>query len=116
MESYYYLNQSGSFTVDGVNDAAELETTRVSISWLNTRWQVLMRVQRAMTVVGITEAEQHSIFKLVAAVLHLGQLKFEKKGEGSTVANKDELRITSDLLGITTEELEKTLCSKTVTR
>ena len=69
-----------------------------------------------MTVVGITEAEQHSIFKLVAAVLHLGQLKCEKKGEGSTVANKDELRITSDLLGITTEELEKTLCSKTVTR
>eukprot|EP00029_Vermamoeba_vermiformis_P011292 TRINITY_DN616_c1_g2_i1.p1 TRINITY_DN616_c1_g2~~TRINITY_DN616_c1_g2_i1.p1 ORF type:complete len:1008 (-),score=401.27 TRINITY_DN616_c1_g2_i1:84-3056(-) len=99
VESYYYLNQSGSFTVDGVNDAAELETTR-----------------RAMTVVGISEAEQHSIFKLVAAVLHLGQLKFEKKGEGSTVANKDELKVTSDLLGITTEELEKTLCSKTVTR
>jgi len=29
VEHHHYLNQSGSFTVDGVNDAAELETTRV---------------------------------------------------------------------------------------
>jgi myosin heavy subunit len=35
VESYFYLNQSGSFTVDGVNDSAELETTRVSVMFLS---------------------------------------------------------------------------------
>jgi hypothetical protein len=36
--------------------------------------------------------------------------------EGSQVSNRDELKIAAQLLGVTPEELEKTLCNRTVTR
>jgi hypothetical protein len=97
-----------------------------------------------MKTVGMNENEQHEIFRLVAAILHLGQLKFSPSGgthlvnfdsfysllydslfksiflvclvEGSQVSNRDELQIAAQLLGVTPEELEKTLCNRTVTR
>jgi myosin heavy subunit len=33
-----------------------------------------------MKTVGMDENEQHEIFRLVAAILHLGQLKFSPSG------------------------------------
>lgn len=99
-DKFHYLNQSGSYTVDGVDDATEFAVTR-----------------RAMKTVGMDENEQREIFRLVAAILHLGQLKFAPSGvEGSQISNRDELQIAAQLLGVTSEELEKTLCNRTVTR
>ncbi|KAF9606946.1 hypothetical protein IFM89_030244 [Coptis chinensis] len=54
-QSFRYLNQLNCYELVGVSDAHEYLATR-----------------RAMDITGITEAEQDSIFKVVAVIHHLG--------------------------------------------
>ncbi|KAF2637856.1 myosin-2 [Massarina eburnea CBS 473.64] len=58
VEDYTYLNQGSSPTIDGVDDKAEFDATRKS---LNT--------------IGVPANTQHQIFKLLAALLHMGDVK-----------------------------------------
>jgi myosin-7 len=59
-KSYQYLNQSGCFTLNGVNDSAMLDNLRL-----------------AMNVLGITEEMTPGKFCVLSAVLLLGNLKFQ---------------------------------------
>ncbi|KAI5000062.1 hypothetical protein ZWY2020_004651 [Hordeum vulgare] len=70
--SFHYLNQSSCIRVDGINDAEEYLATR-----------------NAMDMVGITEEEQEAIFRVVAAVLHLGNINFMKGTEADSSVIKD---------------------------
>uniref|UniRef100_A0A2P2MP36 Myosin-17-like n=1 Tax=Rhizophora mucronata TaxID=61149 RepID=A0A2P2MP36_RHIMU len=86
LKSFHYLNQSNCYELDGVNDAREYLATR-----------------RAMDIVGINEEEQESIFRVVAAILHLGNVDFVKGEEIDSSAIKDEksrfhLDMTAELL------------------
>lgn len=56
-ESYHYLNQSEVFTISGRSEAEELKITKA-----------------AMDTMGISAREQESIFRVVAAILHLGNV------------------------------------------
>lgn len=114
-KSFRYLNQSSCFELDGVNDAEEYLATR-----------------KAMDVVGISEQEQvcklfffccnlpitcwllysnnlsslspqDAIFRVVAAILHLGNIEFCKGEDADSSSLKDEqskfhLQMTSELL------------------
>ncbi|KAK3748939.1 hypothetical protein QZH41_001565, partial [Actinostola sp. cb2023] len=51
---YYYLNQSGNYSVDGTDDVKDYEETR-----------------KAMDVIGISDENQADVFAIVASVLHL---------------------------------------------
>ncbi|RHN78326.1 putative myosin ATPase [Medicago truncatula] len=59
--NFHYLNQSNCIELDALDDAKEYLATR-----------------RAMDVVGISSDEQDAIFRIVAAVLHLGNIEFIK--------------------------------------
>ncbi|KAK6126771.1 hypothetical protein DH2020_039479 [Rehmannia glutinosa] len=72
-ESFHYLNQSKCYKLDGVSDAEEYLATG-----------------RAMDIVGISEEEQDAIFRVVAAVLHLGNIEFSKGKEIDSSVIKDE--------------------------
>ena len=63
-EQYKFLNQSGSFTVDGVKDSDEFKHTKT-----------------AMNVVGISEQQQQEVWKIIAIILHIGNLTFQAKGK-----------------------------------
>ncbi|KMZ70178.1 hypothetical protein ZOSMA_1G01500 [Zostera marina] len=83
---FHYLNQSTCFQVDRMDDAQE---------YLDTK--------RAMDVVGMTEEEQEAIFRVVAAILHLGNVDFAKGKETDSSIIKDEkarfhLETTAELL------------------
>lgn len=85
-QSYHYLNQSKSYELEGVSDAHEYLATR-----------------RAMDIVGISEEEQDAIFRVVAAILHLGNVNFAKGKEIDSSVLKDEksrfhLNVTAELL------------------
>jgi myosin-5 len=85
-KSFRYLNQSSCYKLDGVNDAEEYLATR-----------------RAMDVVGISEKEQDAIFRVVASILHLGNIEFSKGEDADSSSVKDEqsmfhLQMTSELL------------------
>ncbi|KAL0426822.1 UNVERIFIED_CONTAM: Myosin-17 [Sesamum latifolium] len=99
-ESFHYLNQSKCYTLDGVSDAEEYLATR-----------------RAMDIVGISEEEQEAIFKVVAAILHLGNIEFAKGKEIDSSVIKDEksrfhLNTTAELLKCDPKSLEDALIKR----
>uniref|UniRef100_A0A1J3K8C5 Myosin-5 n=1 Tax=Noccaea caerulescens TaxID=107243 RepID=A0A1J3K8C5_NOCCA len=96
-QSFHYLNQSSCYELDGVNDASE---------YLETR--------RAMDVVGISNEEQEAIFRVVAAILHLGNIDFGKGEEIDSSDIKDEksrfhLNMAAELLMCNAQSLEDAL-------
>ncbi|RWR80555.1 IQ motif [Cinnamomum micranthum f. kanehirae] len=99
-KSFHYLNQSNCFELDGVNDADEYLATR-----------------RAMDIVGISEQEQEAIFRVVAAVLHLGNIEFSKGNDIDSSVIKDEksrfhLHMTAELLMCDAQSLEDALIKR----
>ncbi|KAL1547802.1 myosin-17-like [Salvia divinorum] len=99
-ETYHYLNQSKCYKLDGVNDTEEYLATR-----------------RAMDIVGISEEEQDAIFKVVAAILHLGNIEFAKGKEIDSSVIRDEksrfhLNMTSELLKCDVKSLENALIKR----
>ncbi|CAM0882390.1 unnamed protein product [Alopecurus aequalis] len=100
--SFHYLNQSSCIRVDGINDAEEYLATR-----------------NAMDMVGITEQEQEAIFRVVAAVLHLGNINFAKGSEADSSVIKDDksrfhLNTAGELLMCDCEKLENALIKREI--
>nr|CAB3477435.1 unnamed protein product [Digitaria exilis] len=100
--SFHYLNQSSCIEVDGINDAEEYLATR-----------------RAMDIVGINEEEQEAIFRVVAAVLHLGNIDFAKGTEIDSSVIKDDksrfhLNTAAELLKCDCQNLEKALITRVI--
>lgn len=98
--SFHYLNQSNCYVLDGVDDAEEYLATR-----------------RAMDVVGISEEEQEAIFRVIAAILHLGNVEFAKGEEIDSSVIKDDksrfhLNTTAELLKCDCKSLEDALIKR----
>ncbi|KAL8137294.1 hypothetical protein V2J09_003295 [Rumex salicifolius] len=72
-KTFHYLNQSNCYELVGVSDAKDYLATR-----------------RAMDVVGMTKQEQDAIFRVVAAILHLGNIEFAKGSEIDSSVPKDD--------------------------
>ncbi|GER37137.1 myosin XI [Striga asiatica] len=99
-ESYHYLNQSKCYKLEGVSDTEEYLATR-----------------RAMDIVGISEEEQDAIFRVVASILHLGNIEFSKGKEIDSSVIKDEksrlhLNTTAELLKCDPISLEDALIKR----
>ncbi|XP_042483036.1 myosin-6-like [Macadamia integrifolia] len=100
--SFHYLNQTNCYELDGVDDAKEYLATR-----------------RAMEVVGISSEEQDAIFRVVAAVLHLGNIEFKKGEETDSSEPKDEkswfhLRTAAELFMCDAKALEDSFCKRVI--
>lgn len=98
--SYHYLNQSNCIEVDAMDDSKEYVETK-----------------RAMNVVGIGPDEQDAIFRVVAAVLHLGNVEFDKGGESDSSKPKDaqslsHLKTAAELFMCDEQSLEDSLCKR----
>ncbi|XP_072981050.1 myosin-17-like [Typha angustifolia] len=101
-KSFHYLNQSTCIEVERIDDAYE---------YLETR--------RAMDIVGISEQEQEAIFRVVASILHLGNVDFAKGQEADSSIIKDEksrfhLETTAELLMCDCKKLEKALITRLI--
>ncbi|KAK8524791.1 hypothetical protein V6N13_015796 [Hibiscus sabdariffa] len=99
-KTFHYLNQSSCYELDGVNDAHEYLATR-----------------RAMDIVGINDEQQEAIFRVVAAILHLGNINFAKGKEIDSSVIKDEksrfhLNMTAELLRCDAQSLEDALIKR----
>ena len=101
-EKYRYLGVSGCFEADGVDDAKEFEDT-----------------QKSMKLLGFTPKQQSWVFKTVAAILHLGSIRFKssRKGnaDGCEVKSGKRLKRAADLLGVPVESLEKAVTYRSIT-
>uniref|UniRef100_A0A7N0SYH6 Uncharacterized protein n=1 Tax=Kalanchoe fedtschenkoi TaxID=63787 RepID=A0A7N0SYH6_KALFE len=101
-KTFHYLNQSNCIRLDAIDDAKEY-----------------LDLRRAMDIVGISSEEQDGIFRVVAAVLHLGNVEFAKGKEADSSQPKDDksmfhLRTAADLFMCDAKALEESLCKRVI--
>lgn len=97
---FNYLNQGGvdSVIIPGVDDAEEFRNT-----------------QKALSVVGITIERQWQIFKLLAALLHIGNIDITASRTDALLSDDDPaLLLASELLGIDSKQFKKWLIKKAI--
>jgi len=92
-EDYGFLNESGAITVRDMDDSKEFEHTL-----------------KAMEVLGFTESEKDTMWRLVSSICHLGNLPFEANGtDASSLSDKSELEVAAELLKVDSKQLEEGL-------
>ena len=99
---YHYMNQSGVIEIAGMSDLKEFKEMR-----------------NAMNVLSMEEDLQTTILKLVAGLLHVGNIAFEvethaTQEDGSKISAPDALALAVKLLGVDAELLTKALTSKNI--
>eukprot|EP00731_Ephydatia_muelleri_P007717 Em0004g55a len=72
-------------------------------------------VRQSVKALGYSDEEVDTIWKLVAAILHLGNLQFAEEGQDNViVTDPDLVKTIASLLACSPEILEKALCFRTV--
>lgn len=96
IEQFEYLNQGNCPTIDGVDDKAEFEATKKSLQ-----------------TIGVSEAQQNDIFKLLAGLLHLGNVKITASRTDSVLApTEPSLEKSCAILGVDAPEFAKWIVKK----
>ena len=96
VEQYDYLNQGNAPTIDGVDDKAEFLATKTSLK-----------------TIGVSEAKQSEVFKLLAGLLHLGNVKITASRNDSVLApNEPSLERACAILGVNAAEFAKWVVKK----
>ena len=98
-ETYVYTSRSRCFDVDGIDDVAEFQET------LN-----------AMKVIGLSQAEQDEIFRMLAAILWIGNIQFGEDESGwAEVKDKSVVDFAAYLLEVTPEQVIRAITIKILT-
>ncbi|CAI5645535.1 unnamed protein product [Oreochromis niloticus] len=95
LDYYSYLNQSGSYKVDDINDKSDFQET-----------------VKAMDVIGIAPEDRSMVLQIVAGVLHLGNISFKESGNYAAVESEEFLAFPAFLLGIDQNRLKEKLTSR----
>ncbi|KAK5942010.1 Myosin type-2 heavy chain 1 [Knufia obscura] len=96
VEQYDYLSQGGDPKIDGVDDAAEFNATR-----------------KSMTTIGVNDKIQHEVWRMLAGLLHLGNVKITATRTDSQLsASEPSLVQACEILGINATEFAKWIVKK----
>uniref|UniRef100_A0A4W4G4D2 Myosin motor domain-containing protein n=1 Tax=Electrophorus electricus TaxID=8005 RepID=A0A4W4G4D2_ELEEL len=71
-------------------------------------------VADAMKVIGFTTDEIQTVYKILATILHLGNLKFGSDGDATLIENTKLVAVLAELLSTKEENVEKALLYRTV--
>ncbi|KAJ3220393.1 Unconventional myosin-Ie [Dinochytrium kinnereticum] len=94
---FHYLNMSGEYSADGINDADEYKD-----------------MKNGMKVCNITGRDQQSVFQILAGILHMGNIQFLEEGNDARVADPETLAFPAYLLGVSEDSLMTKLTSRIV--
>ncbi|KAI9312548.1 P-loop containing nucleoside triphosphate hydrolase protein [Zopfochytrium polystomum] len=95
---FHYLNQGGTGTIVGVDDAAEFAVT-----------------QQALSTIGISVSTQWDIFKICAALLQIGNIKVAAVRDEAQVSDDDPaLIMAAKLLGLNKSDFKKWIVKKQI--
>ncbi|XP_039606325.1 unconventional myosin-Vb isoform X1 [Polypterus senegalus] len=97
-DDFFYTSQGGNIFIKGVNDAEDFQKTR-----------------QAFTLLGVKESHQIGIYKIIAAILHLGNVEIfsERDGDSCNISKEDEhLNHFCDLLGVEHDQMQHWLCHR----
>jgi myosin-5 len=99
VDDFEYLNQGAAPVIDGVDDRAEFNATR-----------------RSLTTVGVAENRQAKIFEILAALLHMGNVKISASRNDSVLDPAEPSLIKAcDLLGIDPQHFARWTIKKQLT-
>ncbi|KIX94222.1 uncharacterized protein Z520_09932 [Fonsecaea multimorphosa CBS 102226] len=101
VEQFDYLNQGNEPMIDGVDDAAEFAATR-----------------KSLTTINVSGPTQKEIFRVLAALLHIGNIKITASRSDSTLsASEPSLVQACSILGIDATDFAKwTVKKQLITR
>ena len=101
VEHFDYLNQGGAPVIEGVDDKADFDATRQSL-----------------TTIGVSQSRQAEIFALLSALLHLGNVKITATRTDSVLSpTEPSLKKACHILGVDTSEFAKwTVKKQLITR
>ena len=101
VDDFEYLNQGSAPVIDGVDDKTEFDATRESLS-----------------TIGVAKTKQAEIFKVLAALLHIGNIKITaSRTDSSLAANEPSLARACQMLGLDAAEFAKwTVKKQLITR
>ncbi|KAL9379205.1 hypothetical protein Peur_027687 [Populus x canadensis] len=123
-KSFHYLNQTNCFELAGVSDAHDYLSTRRAMDIVGISAKEQVSFQRSMLLTAASQAvsyplslSQEAIFRVVAAVLHIGNIDFSKGKEVDSSVPKDDqakfhLNTTAELLMCDPVALEDALCKR----
>ncbi|XP_066926001.1 unconventional myosin-Ia-like isoform X2 [Clytia hemisphaerica] len=101
MDTYGWLNQNGCYTVPTIDDR-----------------KMFSVVESAMKKIGFLQDEIHGVYRLIAAILHLGNVRFSdtfRNGMDTVnVVDDKEIVNAAKLFGCTPEQLINILITRTV--
>ena len=97
-QSYLYTSRSKCFDVPGIDDAADFKET-----------------MDAMKIIGLAKAEQDNIFRILAAILWLGNITFaENDQEGVDISDQSVVDFVAYLLEVDSAHVNKALTVRIV--
>lgn len=97
-EHFYYVNQSQCYQVDGINDVEDYAAVRNS-----------------MNVIGISEANQNNIFRLLAGILHIGNMTFHEEGKGNAeISVPQVLELAASMLDVEAFTLQSAILFRVI--
>lgn len=98
-ETYLYTSRSKCLDVDGIDDLAEFQDTL-----------------DAMKVIGLSQAEQDNIFRMLAAILWTGNLVFREDDDGyAAVSDQSVVEFLAYLLEVDPQQLVKAITIRILT-
>ncbi|XP_060709183.1 unconventional myosin-Vc-like isoform X2 [Hemiscyllium ocellatum] len=98
-ENFAYVNMGGNTVIDGINDQTDFIET-----------------QKTFSLLGLNKDFQMDIFKVLAGILHLGNVGIKAVGDDKSSVKRDDdhLKVFSELLGIKLEEMAHGLCHRKI--
>lgn len=97
-EDFTYTSLGENIFIEGIDDAEDFKKTR-----------------EAFTLLGIKDNSQSGIFKIIASILHLGNIEIcsERDGDSCHIARDDaHLKHFCRLLGVELQQMEHWLCHR----
>ncbi|KAG8575706.1 hypothetical protein GDO81_009650 [Engystomops pustulosus] len=98
-ENFNYTNMGGCTVIEGVDDRKDMKDT-----------------QKTFSLLGLNMDFQMDVFKVLAAILHLGNVEIKRVSDDkSSVAKNDKhLQIFCELLNLDTQKVAQWLCNRKI--
>ncbi|XP_071512839.1 unconventional myosin ID isoform X2 [Panulirus ornatus] len=97
VNSYHFICQGGTPRVDSITDKADYKTC-----------------QQAFKTLGFTPDEIDAVWRIVGAILHLGNIEFSSSGDETQIQNPKVVKHIAELLRVSPEEVSKALCHRVI--
>jgi myosin-1 len=92
-QSYLYTSRSKCFDVQGIDDVAEFKDTL-----------------DAMKIIGMSDAEQDNVFRMLSAILWIGNVQFSEDDSGNAaISDQSVVDFVAYLLEVDAEQVNKAL-------